>query len=168
MEWHENPAVALCRGVGTLINTYHLKIQFYAAPFRPRAPFIPLQVWSSGMWICTGTGSSAAMAAAGGQPMDAEAAELQYLIREHMIERLRASASGSTSVPRESSTNEEEEDGIIPNNGLVLTGQKLHVRWNSHKGCIFIDGSHLVHPLELGDEVMIDNKAPPLQLFAHE
>jgi NAD+ kinase len=100
------------------------------------------------MWISTGTGSTAAMAAAGGQPMDHEADELQYLIREHMIERI-----GS-------------EDEAPDNNGLVLTGEKLHIRWNSQKGRIFIDGSHLSQNLELGDEIMIDNKAPPLQIFA--
>lgn len=40
-----------------------------------------LNVWSSGMWISTSTGSSAAMAAAGGQVMDVESSDLQYLIR---------------------------------------------------------------------------------------
>jgi NAD+ kinase len=41
----------------------------------------------------------------------------------------------------------------------------LHVRWNSQRGRIFIDGSHLTHNLELGDEILIDNKAPPLKMF---
>jgi NAD+ kinase len=40
-----------------------------------------LNIWSSGMWVCTSTGSSAAMAAAGGQPMKYETSDLQYLIR---------------------------------------------------------------------------------------
>lgn len=44
-----------------------------------------LNVWSSGMWVCTSTGSTAAMAAAGGQPMDLHSNKLQYLIREHMV-----------------------------------------------------------------------------------
>ena len=55
------------------------------------------------------------------------------------------------------------EHGI--NNGLIRSGEKLHLRWNSQKGRIFIDGSHLSHNLELGDEIMIDNKAPPLKIF---
>jgi NAD+ kinase len=99
--------------------------------------------------MCTGTGSTAAMAAAGGQPMETEADELQYLIREHMIERIGAG-----------------DNNAVDNSGLVLTGEKLHIRWNSQKGRIFIDGSHLSQNLELGDEIMIDNKAPPLQIFA--
>ena len=45
--------------------------------------------------------------------------------------------------------------------------QHLHLRWNSQKGRIFIDGSHLVHNLELGDEILIDSKAPPLALYSN-
>jgi NAD+ kinase len=111
-----------------------------------------LNVWSSGMWICTSTGSTAAMKAAGGHVMDLDSSELQYLIREHMIERT-----------------DESDQSELPddlNNGMIGTGEKLHVRWNSQRGKVYIDGSHLTHNLELGDEIMIDGKAPPLQLFA--
>jgi len=106
-----------------------------------------LNVWSSGMWLCTCTGASAAMAAAGGKSMDVNSTDLQYLIREHMMEN--------------SSENIEKD----VNNGLVRNGEKMHLRWNSQKGRIFIDGSHLTHNLELGDEILIDNQAPPLPLF---
>lgn len=34
-------------------------------------------VWSSGMWVCTATGSTAAMKAAGGQPMAPDSSDLQ-------------------------------------------------------------------------------------------
>lgn len=105
-----------------------------------------INVWSSGVWICTATGSTAAMAAAGGKIMDLDSQELQYLIREHMIEHV------------------DGDDEDIDNR-FIQMGEKLHIRWNSQKGRIFIDGSHLTHNLELGDEVMIDNKAPPLKLF---
>lgn len=40
--------------------------------------------WSSGMWVCTPTGSTAAMAAAGGRVMNPKSPQLQYLIREHV------------------------------------------------------------------------------------
>ena len=68
-------------------------------------------------------------------------------IREHMMEN----------------SNEELEDDV--NNGFIEPGQKMHLRWNSQRGRIFIDGSHLTHNLELGDEIMIDNQAPPLPMF---
>jgi NAD+ kinase len=106
-----------------------------------------LNVWSSGMWVSTSTGSSAAMAAAGGMPMAENSDDLQYLIREHMME------------------NSSETVDADVNNGLVKPGEKMHLRWNSQKGRIFIDGSHLNHNLELGDEILIDNAAPPLPMF---
>ena len=33
-------------------------------------------------------------------------------------------------------------------------------------GRIFIDGSHMIHNLELGDEILINSKAPPLALYS--
>lgn len=53
-------------------------------------------------------------------------------------------------------SNEDIDTGV--NNGMLKDGEKLHLRWNSHRGRIFIDGSHLTHNLELGDEIMIDNQ----------
>jgi len=110
-----------------------------------------INVWSSGMWVSTATGSSAAMAAAGGKPMELHSSDLQYLIREHMIENT-----------------ESREDLKNMDNAMLGTGEKMHLRWNSQKGRIFIDGSHLTHNLELGDEILIDNNAPPLQMFERE
>jgi NAD+ kinase len=98
-----------------------------------------LNVWSSGMWMCTSTGASAAMAAAGGKPMVCDSTYLQYMIREHMMEN----------------SNEDHDTDV--NNRFVKDGEKIHLRWNSQRGRIFIDGSHLTHNLELGDEILIDN-----------
>jgi len=114
-----------------------------------------LNVWSSGMWVCTGTGSTAAMAAAGGRRMEARSSDLQYLIREHMIEK---AGSG---------TDDEEELHKV-DQGMLTSGEQLHLRWNSQKGRIFIDGGHLSQNLELGDEVLINNRAPPLHVFLRE
>ena len=105
-----------------------------------------LNMWSSGTWISTAMGATAAMFAAGGQPMDLACTDIQYIIREHMYEQ------GAVRSPD-------------IDNGFVKQGEQLHLRWNSHKGNIFIDGSHLTHQLELGDEILINSDAPPLQLF---
>ena len=83
--------------------------------------------------------------------MELQSTDLQYLIREHMIEN---------------TDNSEEMKNM--DNDMLVTGQKMHLRWNSQKGRIFIDGSHLTHNLELGDEILIDNNAPPLQMFERE
>ena len=77
-----------------------------------------LNVWSSGMWVCTATGSTAAMAAAGGQPMDADSDRLQYLIREHMIERHQPAIPGSNGGGNGS------PDDDVKNNGMVNAGEK--------------------------------------------
>lgn len=107
-----------------------------------------LNVWSSGMWISTATGSTAAMAAAGGMPMSKESTDLQYLIREHIFE------------------GGEVKAGV--DNGFIQKGEKIHLRWNSQKGKIFIDGSHLTHKLELGDEILISSDAPPLSIYVSD
>ena len=104
--------------------------------------------WSSGMWVSTATGATAAMAAAGGQFMDNNSSELQYLIREHMIEK-----------------DGHEQEMKHVSNGLISKDQQLHLRWNSKKGSIFIDGAHLSHDIELGDEILINGDAPPLHIF---
>ena len=38
------------------------------------------------MWVCTSTGSSAAMHGAGGHLMDTSSTDVQYMIREHLLE----------------------------------------------------------------------------------
>jgi len=109
-----------------------------------------LNVWSSGLWVSTPTGSTAAMAAAGGVSMDTNSNDLQYLIREHMVEK-------------DSRGQVYQKDAS--DNGFIKKDDQLHLRWNSQKGRIFIDGSHLIHKLELGDEILINSKAPPLKIF---
>ena len=111
------------------------------------------------------------MLAAGGKVMNTSSDEIQYLIREHMIEnqpphapRVVTNLDSTTTI-----TDSElfiEEDTSTINNRIVKSNEKLHVRWNSQRGRIFIDGSHLTHDLELGDEILIDNEAPSLKMFS--
>ena len=103
-------------------------------------------VWSSGIWICTSTGSTAAMHAAGGHHMVQPSPDLQYMVREHLVEE---------------GNNSQREEG----HGFIQSDSLLHLRWNSQYGSIFVDGSHFQHNLELGDEIRIDAHAPFLQLF---
>ena len=86
------------------------------------------------------------MTAAGGQSMGFDSSDLQYMIREHMMEN----------------SNEIIDHSV--DNGFAKSGEGMHLRWNSQRGRIFIDGSHLSHNLELGDEIMIDNQGKSLLL----
>jgi NAD+ kinase len=106
--------------------------------------------------------------AAGGKIMETSSDEIQYLIREHMIENQgpKLIIPGTTTTTSSSSLQHDvDEDTSTLNNRIVKSNEKLHVRWNSQRGRIFIDGSHLTHDLELGDEILIDNEAPTLQMF---
>ena len=51
--------------------------------FRVVTQIFSLNVWSSGLWVCTSTGSTAAMHAAGGFEMDLRREDLQYMVRRH-------------------------------------------------------------------------------------
>jgi len=113
-----------------------------------------LIVWSSGMWVCTPTGASAAMAAAGGVPMNLNSSEIQFKVREHLLEH------GGTALSMEESRVAREKGY-----GSINKQDNLHLRWNSQKGKIYIDGSHLSADLELGDEILINGNAPELRLF---
>jgi NAD+ kinase len=103
-------------------------------------------VWSSGMWISTATGSTAAIYAAGGDIMDLRSTSLQYMVREHLLEEgnLYQKAAG---------------------HGLIRSDEQLIMRWNSQFGYVFVDGSHNTYKLELGDEIKIDGHAPFLKVF---
>ena len=111
--------------------------------------------------------------AAGGKIMNTSSDEIQYLIREHMIENQApkvvpsiASHDNNNNALSDPSMFMIEEDTSTLNNRIVKSNEKLHVRWNSQRGRIFIDGSHLTHDLELGDEILIDNEAPTLKMFS--
>ena len=63
---------------------------------------------------------------------------------------------------------EKTSDGKLAkglDNCFLKEDEQLHFRWNSQKGKIFVDGPHMTHDLELGDEIMITPNAPPLLLY---
>ena len=103
-----------------------------------------LNAWSSGIWICTSMGSTAAMAAAGGFVMHRDSENLQYMIREHLLEQ-----------------GQHREKG----HRIIEPHKMINIRWNSQYGCVYVDGSHMTHDLELGDEVKMDCHAPKVHIF---
>lgn len=106
-------------------------------------------VWSSGMWVCTATGSTASMKAAGGKEMQPDSADLQYMVREHMVE-------------------EDMEHSREKGQGIVLPGSRLDIRWSSKDGFVWVDGEHSKHKLQLGDELQLAAEAPSLYLYARQ
>ncbi|HUT76341.1 MAG TPA: NAD(+)/NADH kinase [Polyangia bacterium] len=105
---------------------------------------------SSGVWVATATGSTAAIGAAGGRAMRAGSRRLQFVVREPFpcggVDRLRA--------PRMVS-------------GFVPPGQILEIRSRSTGARLYVDGPHVVFPLGFGDLVSFCGAAAPLNLLGY-
>ena len=81
--------------------------------------------------------------------MDKHSKNLQYMVREHLHEH---------------TSEGEVEEG----HGEMTPNQMIELRWNSQFGHIFVDGSHNVFDLTLGDQVNIESHAPELQIFEQD
>lgn len=111
---------------------------------------VSFNVWSSGIWVSTATGATAAMASAGGHPVSDKGSDsLQYMVRELLV-------------------GETDDADYIKSlaHGNVDRDHYLHLRWNSQHGNVWIDGQHTTFNLELGDEIQISARAPPLRIFS--
>jgi NAD+ kinase len=99
---------------------------------------------SSGLWIATAAGSTAAIRAAGGRVLPLRSRKLQYLVREpyfgdgHRYQLLK---------------------------GLVTPGTPLRVTSRMRRGRLFVDGPHLRHALGLGDVLTVTTAAAPLRII---
>eukprot|EP01036_Dinobryon_divergens_P022421 gene22421-30673_t len=94
----------------------------YSPVYKPQEIF-SFNVWSSGIWISTGSGSTAAMKSAGGVPMSATSSTLQYMVREQILE--------------------EVNDSIqLADGGMINQEEMLLLRWNSQHGALYVDGAH--------------------------
>ena len=122
-----------------------------AARGAPSGGFEGFNVWSSGMWVASPTGSTAAMHAAGGTPVeDKMSKDLQYMVREHLVDDDAEAAEAAV---------------LARGRGVLEDGERLHLRWNSQHGRVWVDGAHVSFDLELGDQLEIDGLAPPLLVF---
>jgi NAD+ kinase len=98
---------------------------------------------SSGVWIATAAGSTAAIRAAGGRIMPLRSRKLQYLIREPYV-----------------------GDGCRYRllKGLVPPDTSLSLTSRTRRGRLFMDGPHLRFPLGLGDILTVATAATPLRV----
>jgi NAD+ kinase len=99
---------------------------------------------SSGIWIATAAGSTAAIRAAGGSLLPLRSRKLQYLVREPYT------ADGYRYRLRK---------GVLtPDTPLELTSR-------TRRGRLFIDGPHLRFTLGLGDVLTVTTGAAPLRVL---
>jgi NAD+ kinase len=105
---------------------------------------------SSGIWVATATGSTAAIRAAGGREMRAGSRRLQFVVREPFpcggIDRQRS--------PRLVS-------------GFVAPDQVLEIRSRGTGARLYVDGPHVVFPLGFGEMASFSGSAPPLNLLGY-
>lgn len=100
---------------------------------------------SSGVWVSTPAGSSGAIHSAG-----AEIIPLSHDVHQYR--------------PR------ELYQGAIKRNyqlkgGLIERGQKLSITSLMKEGCVYVDGSHVMYPLTLGDRITVTHTPHPLNMI---
>lgn len=104
----------------------------------------PEEQKSSGIWVSTPAGSTAAIRSAGGYVLPLDSRRLQYLVREPYP------------MPARSY---HFLKGIRP------LGERFEVISKMADGRIFVDGPHISYSFSIGDVVDIDADAPPLSIY---
>jgi NAD+ kinase len=98
---------------------------------------------SSGIWIASAIGSTAAMRSAGGCAVDIDDDRLQFLVREPYEVEVRKQLRG----------------------GFLDGSQTFEVISEMRGGCIYIDGPHTRIPFGLGTKLEIDIEPASLSLY---
>ncbi len=98
---------------------------------------------SSGVWISTGAGSTAAISSAGGKPLPLDFSGMQFWVREPL-----------------------ETPGIHYQirSGLLSKEEKILFFPTTRQSAVFIDGNHVEVPVAYGEKVEISPKGPPLKM----
>ncbi|XP_051126306.1 NADH kinase [Andrographis paniculata] len=98
---------------------------------------------SSGLRVSTAAGSTAAMHSAGGSAMPILSKELQYMVREPISQMPNAHLM----------------------HGWVKSSETMNISWFCREGILYIDGSHVVHSVQLGDTIELSSRAPALKVY---
>lgn len=147
---HPSPAAVSRYRMGIWEGREHIRDHGEAAASQER--LVRENVRSSGLRVCTATGSTAAMRSAGGLPMPFDTPEtpgcnriLQYMVREPI----------------------DVQHGVLMR-GILDPDRSLRLRWNSLDGAIFVDGSNITYRIRMGDRIWISAAAPSLWLYPRE
>lgn len=122
---HQNPAA---------VSAYFLKV----------GPHPAEEQKSSGVWISTPAGSTAAIRSAGGLVLPFDSDHLQYLVREPFPPR---------------------QGGYRFLKGIHPIENELEVISRMRAGIVFIDGPHMRFDFTMGSTLSIDPAAPPLSIY---
>ena len=99
---------------------------------------------SSGLWIATAAGSTAAIHSAGGRLLPIGSRQFQYVVREPYLAR------GQRCRLRR---------------GLLQPRQKLQIITVMDDSALYLDGPHATYPIRRGDEVTVTLSRHPLKVI---
>jgi NAD+ kinase len=102
---------------------------------------------SSGIWCATATGSTAAMASAGGEVQDLHDDRLQLRVREPYA---------------------ADQEGPSLRAFFVQRGEHVEIVSKMREGCLYLDGPHVRVPFGMGAHLRIRGDGAPLSLYADE
>ena len=102
---------------------------------------------SSGLWISTSAGSTAAIRSAGGTPMPIESQQFQYLVRE-FYDR----GSNKYSLLK----------------GILDFNESFQIISQMRLGRLYIDGPYFDHPFTIGDILTLQKSEYPLRLLGFD
>ena len=103
---------------------------------------------SSGVWVGTAAGSTAALRAAGGKPMSPRSKRLQFVVREPF--------------PRGGAMSSRFPSAI---KGMIPDGHRLTIFSKTEVAMLYVDGPHVVFSVNFGDKVTYRRSDNPLSLF---
>ncbi len=99
---------------------------------------------SSGIWISTAAGSTAAIFSAGGKALPPTSRKFQYVVREAYQKKF-----GTRRLLK----------------GILDPGRSLEVVSRMKEGRLFVDGANLVYPFRLGDRLKVQVSKYPLKVI---
>ncbi len=103
---------------------------------------------SSGVWVATAAGSTAAIRAAGGTPLAPHSTKLQFAVREPIP------SGGANGRRRPTLTN-----------GLVEEGVTFSIHSKTDAAMLYVDGPHVVFSVSFGDQVSFARSDKPFKLY---
>lgn len=99
---------------------------------------------SSGVWVGTAAGSTAAIRSAGGDVMPFDSQQLQYVVREPY--------GGDGSAP-------------ALTRGMIAPGEVLKITSKTPTGSVYLDGPYRAHEIPMGAELVMRRSEEPLRLL---
>ena len=125
--------VLIAHGNPAAVSSYILQVDDHAE-----------QQKSSGIWLSTPAGSTAAIRSAGGLVMPLADDNFQYLVREPY-----PPPTGAYRLVK----------GIRPNRGRFEVISKMR------EGCVYLDGPHIAYPFVIGDRLSVRHDVPSLRIY---